>query len=415
MKLFDADKFSEIVQSITKNKTRSFLTAFGVFWGIFMLIALIGGGNGLEFMLKKEIAGVETNSAFLFTNRTGEAYQGFQKGRRWQMKFSDVAVLKSQIPEIQDISAILFGNGDVVRGEHSESFSVKGFTPEYLNINHSNVFMGRHINDMDIQENRKVCVIGEQVYESLFFRGEDPIGTYLRVNSIYYQVIGVCRPLSSGMNVGGDDKETIVLPMNVMRQTFHLGDVVHMIAFTTVRGYSVADISSDVERIIKQLHKISPTDKKALDVFDLEKQFKIFDNLFVGINILIWIVGLGTLLAGIIGVSNIMMVTVNERTQEIGVRRALGAKPYQIIVQILSETALLTSIAGILGIAFGVLVLQVVDTAMSGGGGETGGFMAPFWTALGAAVVLLFLSLLAGLAPAWRAMQIKAIDALREE
>jgi putative ABC transport system permease protein len=228
-------------------------------------------------------------------------------------------------------------------------------------------------------------------------------------------VIGVYKPVSENMSIGGNDNEMLVLPISTMQQMTRSGDRIDMITFTAKPGHRISDLEEKASQILKRQHKIAPHDKKAVFVMNVEKMFMMFSNLFLGINILVWIVGLGTLIAGVIGVSNIMMVTVKERTQEIGVRRALGARPIQILSQILSETAVLTGISGLLGIAFGVLVLQMADLGISGGGGETSGFQIPFWTAISATFVLLLLSIGAGLLPAWRAMQIKAIDALRDE
>jgi putative ABC transport system permease protein len=379
-----------------------------------MLVVLIGGGNGLQYMMQKQIGGFATNSAMFFADRTGEAYRGFAKNRRWDMSYKDLTVIREQVKDIQYISPTLFNSSTAVKNERSGQFQILGVNPDYYKIMIFNVDMGRTVNDIDVAEQRKVCAIGTRVYETLFARGEDPVGQTVRLNGIYYTVTGVVSQVSSGINFGGDPAECIHIPVTTMQSAFRLGDVVHMIMITSKRGVSVSALVPEVENIIRKQHFISPTDKRALQVFDIEKQFNMFNNLFLGINILIWIVGIGTLLAGIIGVSNIMMVTVKERTQEIGVRRALGARPSQIISQILSETALLTGIAGIIGVALGVLILQILDMGVSGGG-NTSGFMIPFQTAIGATVLLLVLSIIAGLAPAFRAMQIKAIDALRDE
>ncbi len=414
--MFDLDKLTEILQTITRNKTRSFLTAFGVFWGIFMLVALIGGGNGLDYFLKKQIGGFATNSCLVWTNVTSEPYKGFRKGRWWSMNSNDLKILKAQIPEIEHIAGInTIWDGTFIRGERKQDAQIEGVTPSYAKIKLPVMLKGRYINDMDVWEKRKVCVIGERVYEAMFMNGEDPIGQTVRWNDVPFQVIGVFKPLSEGMMINGDDREKMMIPLSTMDLISQSGSYVDLITLTAKKGYRISELEEKVSQILKREHQIAPDDKKAVFVMNIEKEFMMFENLFLGITILVWIVGLGTLIAGVIGVSNIMMVTVKERTQEIGVRRALGAKPRQILSQILSETAVLTGVSGLLGIAFGVLVLQLADLGISGGGGETSGFMIPFWTAISAAVVLLVLSLSAGLLPAWRAMQIKAIDALRDE
>ena len=399
--MFDLDKFKEILQTITRNKTRSLLTAFGVFWGIFMLVVLIGGGNGLDYFLKKQIGGFATNSCIIWTDRTAEPYKGFRKGRWWSMKQQDIHILKAQMPEIEHIAGLNMAWGrTIVRGEKSRSSPVRGVEPTYAKIHQPVMLMGRYINDIDVLEKRKVCVIGKRVYEELFLRGEDPVGQTILLGGVSLQVVGVYEPVSENMNIGGNDNEMVVLPLPTMQLIFRTGDRLDMITFTARKGYRISDLEEKAAQILKREHRISPTDKKAVFIFNVERMFMMFSNLFLGINILVWIVGLGTLIAGVIGVSNIMMVTVKERTQEIGVRRALGARPSQILSQILSETVVLTGISGFLGISFGVLVLQMADLAISGGGGETSGFQIPFWTAISAAVVLLLLSLSAGLLPA---------------
>jgi len=414
--MFDLDKLNEIIQTITRNKTRSLLTAFGVFWGIFMLVALIGGGNGMDYFLRKQIGGFAMNSGIIWTDRTSEPYQGFRKGRWWTMKSQDIEILKAQVPEIEYIAGINQRWGQtVIRGERTYQASIRGIEPIYAKIHQPVILQGRYINEIDVLEQRKVAVIGKRVYEMLFLPGEDAIGQTIRLNNVNLKVVGVYEPVSENLSIGANDNEIVVLPASTMQLMFRFGDNIDLITFTAKPGHRVSDLEERVAQVLKREHRIAPHDKKAVFIMNIERQFMMFNNLFLGINILIWIVGLGTLIAGVIGVSNIMMVTVRERTQEIGVRRALGARPIQILSQILSETAVLTGIAGMLGISFGVLVLQVADLGISGGGGETSGFHIPFWTAISATVVLLLLSVGAGLLPAWRAMQIKAIDALRDE
>ncbi|MCL2416620.1 MAG: ABC transporter permease [Bacteroidales bacterium] len=414
--MFDLDKLNEIIQTITRNKTRSFLTAFGVFWGVFMLVVLIGGGNGLDHLLRQQIGGIATNSAFVWTDRTAEPYQGFREGRWWSMRTRDVDIIRAQIPEIEHIVGYNSRWGQTaVRGENTTQAHVRGVTPLFTKIIQPNILKGRYINEIDVLQQRKVVVIGRRVYETLFSPDEDPIGERILLNGVSLQVVGVFEPISENMSIDGNDNEAVILPLPTKQLMFRSGDRIDLIAFTARSGHRVSDIEERVSQILKREHRIAPHDRRAVVIMNIEREYLMFANLFLGINILIWIVGLGTLLAGVIGVSNIMMVTVRERTQEIGVRRALGAKPWQILSQILSETAVLTGIAGMLGISFGVLVLQVADMGISGGGGETAGFQIQFWTAISAAVVLLLLSIAAGLLPAWRAMQIKAIDALRDE
>ncbi len=403
----DMDTCEEILITITRNKTRSLLTAFGVFWGIFMLVALIGGGQGLEGMMKKNFEGFATNSGFLAAQKTGEAYKGFRKGRWWNLEAIDIERLRSQVKDVEVITpSIARWGSKAVYEDKKYDCSVKGLYPEYLHIESQEMAYGRFINEVDIQEARKVCVI-------LFKPGEDPCGKYIRVDGIYYQVIGMSSS-EGDMNIQGRASEAVTLPFTTMQQTYNLGGRIDVICFTVKHGIKVSDVQPEMEQIIKAAHYIAPNDKQALMYLNAEAMFSMVDNLFTGINILVWMVGLGTLLAGDIGVSNIMMVTVKERTTEIGIRRAIGARPKDILQQILSESMLLTTIAGMCGISFAVMVLQLVEMGANADGGDVC-FQITFGLAIGTCALLIALGMLAGLAPAYRAMAIKPIEAIRDE
>lgn len=410
----DLDTCEEILITITRNKTRSLLTAFGVFWGIFMLVALSGGGEGLKDLMKRNFEGFATNSGFMAAQKTGEPYKGFRKGRRWELKDSDIKRLRAQVKEIDVITpSVARWGSTAVYKDKKYSCNIKGLYPDYLQIENQEMTYGRFINDVDIHEARKVCVIGKRVYESLFKVGEDPCGKYVRVDSTYYQVIGMCSS-EGDINIQGKGSEVITFPFTTMQQAYHMGGKIDVACFTAKSSVKVSELQDKMEQIIKAAHYISPTDKQAVMYVDAEVMFSLVDNLFTGINILVWMVGLGTLLAGAIGVSNIMMVTVKERTTEIGIRRAIGARPKDILQQILSESMVLTTLAGMCGISFAVLVLQIVETAVNADGGNIR-FQVTFALAIGTCVLLIVLGTLAGLAPAYRAMAIKPIDAIRDE
>ena len=418
MNIIDIDRWQEIWMTITRNKTRSLLTAFGVFWGIFMLVTLIGGGNGLQNMMIRSFSGIATNSCFFMSQQTSEAYKGFRKGRYWNLEMNDIDILRSNIKELEYITPILFGvwkDNNTVYGDKAYTAGVKGVLPEYEKIEAQKITYGRFINDMDVKEQRKVCFIGKRIYEALFNKGENPSGKFIRIDGIYYQVIGVAGDASDNITIGGNAEEMVVLPFSTMQMAYHAGNNVDLIGLTGKPDVPISRIQEQVETIIKQNHLIAPNDAQALFSMNMEKMFKQFDNLFLGVRLLIWIVGLGTLFAGIIGVSNIMMVTVRERTGEIGIRRAIGARPFDIMRQILNESMILTSIAGFLGISFAVLVLQVVNVGISSSADYDAGFQISFGIAVGTAVILMTLGTLAGLAPAFRAMSIKPIEAIREE
>lgn len=414
MKLTDIDYWEEILITITRNKTRSVLTAFGIFWGIFMLVTLIGGGNGLQQMMSRNFAGFATNSCFIVSQETTEPFKGFRKGRRWDLENRDVEILRNNIPQIEYITPNLFRWGaSVVRGEQKGTFVARGSYPSYDKIEKQTMLYGRFINDVDISEQRKVCTIGTRIYETLFKKGENPCGEYIRVDGIYYQVVGVCSGVSN-INIGGSSEEMVNVPFSTMQQAYNMGKTVHIICMTARHGVAITSLEPKIQELIKHNHLISPTDPQAVLVLNMEEMFKMVDSLFTGIRMLVWLVGLGTLMAGAIGVSNIMMVTVRERTVEIGIRRAIGARPREIMGQILSESMVLTSIAGLLGISFSVLILQVAEVGVTASG-TVAHFQVSFWTAVGMALLLLSLGLFAGMAPAYRAMSIKPIDAIRDE
>lgn len=361
--MFDVDRWVEIWVTITRNKTRSLLTCFGVFWGILMLVLLLGSGAGMKNGILGNFKGFATNSVFFYTDRTGESYKGFNKGRWWSMRNRDVESIKNNVNGIEAISPINFGgrsDKNIVYGQITGTYNVKGVMPDYFKIETQELLYGRLLNEIDIQERRKVCVIGSRVNESLF-RNQNSTGKYIRVNGLYYQIVGVIKPRSSNIYIGGRSEESVILPFTTMQQTSNQGDLFQFMCVSIKNGHLIEKVIDDISTILKAQNEISPTDPKAVGVVNMAAQFAVFNMLFTGIDILVWLVGMGTLLAGIIGVSNIMMVTVKERTREIGVRRALGAKPFNIISQVMSESLLLTTMAGMLGLSLGVFLLDVVN------------------------------------------------------
>jgi len=423
--MFDIDRWNEIWSALAKNKIRSMLTAFGVFWGIFMLIVMAGAGKGLENGIVQGVSRFATNSAFLWTDRTSEPYKGFKRGRNWNMEAEDIQYLINNVPEMEVITPKNFGGRNntgpnVIRGKKTGAFNIKGDYPDYVKIDPCTVLKGRWINEMDIRDKRKVCVIGEKVFESMFEPKDNPIGQYLKISGVYYQVVGLIKP-ETRININGRTEESVSIPFTTMLQTYNMGNQVHFLAITAKKGIPVSVLEEKVKGLIKKKHSIAPTDLQALNSVNIEKEFKQMSGLFLGIQILTWIVGVGTLLAGVIGVSNIMLVIIKERTKEIGVQRALGASPAVIIKQIMLESVVLTTTAGYLGLSLGVGLLELVSRALQSQvtkPGEEVFFTNPevsLTVAVSALVVLIVAGLFAGMIPASRAIQIKPIDALREE
>ena len=405
----------EILDTISRNKSRSLLTGFGIFWGIFMLVSLIGGTHGLKELLNSNFSNFATNSAMVWAKPTTKVYKGFQKGRTWQMTMDDIKRVKNNITELDVVTPVLFGGNKLsVFGEHSFSANVNGVTHDYQKVCTPEMKYGRHINAMDIIQDRKVCVIGKQVYDNLFPDGGDPLGKSIRIDSTYYRVVGVdVNP--GNFSIGGRTDESILVPISVMQRVYNYGNEVHLIALTAKEGIKIGLLTDHIRQMIARHHLISPEDEQAISVFNTEVLFGILDSLFKGVTFLSWLVGIGTLLAGAIGVSNIMMVTVKERTVEIGIRRAIGATPRMILTQIISESIVLTAVAGMMGILFAVSVLQMIELANTTDGVVSAHFQVDFWTAILATLLLCLMGAMAGMAQALRAMAIKPVDAMRDE
>lgn len=409
------DRYREILDTLSRNKSRSFLTGFGVFWGVFMLVALIGGGKGLKQLLQSNFAGFATNSGIVWAQPTTKPYKGLRKGRPWSMVYKDVERLRQQVPELSTVTPMLSHFGaQVVFSDKKSNCNVKGLMPEYQKVEAPQLFYGRFINRMDMSQYRKVCVLGKKIYKTLFPGGGDPCGQMVRLDSTYYSVIGVDYN-GGNMNINGSAEESVVIPITLMQKEYNLGDTVHLVCVTAKPGVKISQITPKMREVVARAHLVDPTDEKGVMVFNTEVLFGMLDSLFSGVNFLVWLVGIGTLFAGAIGVSNIMMVTVRERTTEIGIRRAIGATPRNILGQIISESVILTAVAGMSGILFAVVILQMLEIGNTTDGIVAAHFQVGFWTAVGAVVLLSVLGVLAGLAPAARAMSIKPVDAMRDE
>ncbi len=415
---FDLDSWSEIVDALSKNKLRSFLTAFGIFWGVFMLVLLMGGGRGLESMLGNVFAGFASNSGFMATATTSMPHKGFREGRQWDLELRDIDRVRNSVPEIDILTPTNTRWGiSAVRDNKKLNVSITGIYPDYLRVSNPRLTAGRSINDTDIAQERKVCIIGSRVAEELF-PGEDEIcGQRIQIDGIYYTVIGLSGRTGNGISINGNALTTVEVPFTTLQRAYGLGTKIVMLTYTAKPGYQISAVQDKIEAVVKRAHSIHPDDPQAVIKVNAEAMFTLVDNLFNGISILVWMIGLGTLLSGAIGVSNIMMVTVKERTTEIGIRRAIGATPTDILRQILSESMMLTLLAGMSGITLSVLILQVVETAVNASGTTDGTstFQISFWLAVGAALLIALLGIVAGLAPALRAMHIRPVEAMRSD
>ncbi len=414
-RFFDIDRLTEVWEALSRNRSRSLLTGFGVFWGIFMLLSLMGGGQGLKTMLTGVLSGFATNSGFIIPGETSMPYKGFRSGRTWSMELSDIERLRREIPEIDAVTGSMGMWGSTVVFEDRESdCQGRGVMPEYARIEEPRMAYGRYINQVDIDQERKVCVLGKRIYKNLFPDGGDPCGLYVRMGDIWFQVVGV--DMNNGnIGINGTADEALTIPMSVLQKLYNRGTSVDFICMTARPGYKIKDILAKSREILFREHFIDPSDKKAIFEINAEELFSIMDNLFKGVNLLIWLVGFGTLLAAAIGVSNIMMVTVKERTTEIGIRRAIGATPNMILSQVMMESMLLTLAFGFIGIFLSVGFLSLGGAVASVASETPADFQVSFGAAVLVVFILTVLGLLAGLAPALRAMNIKPVDAMRDE
>lgn len=408
---FDIDTYREIADSIVRNKKRSLLTGFGIFWGLFMLLFLIGGGKGLKEMLNSNFEGSATNALLIAAQNTSMPYKGLQEGRWWQLENTDVERLRMMIPEAEIVTGQVCDWGkSAVRDAHSFSCNLQGVTQDFAKIDAPRLKYGRYINEIDVLNERKVCVIGKRVYNELFPEGGDPCGQNILVGSTYFRVVGL--DISPGtINVNGNTSSSVRIPMSVAQKLMRRGDNLDVVCLVARSGVSTVNLEKRVRQIVARQHRFDPADEPAMLAVNLEQIFSMVDSLFKGVDFLILLVGLGTLLAGAIGVSNIMMVTVKERTVEIGIRRAIGAMPQDILAQIIEESIALTLVAGSFGIVFSVLMLNLTEMLTGG----QASFQITFLTAVMAALLLALLGAAAGLAPALRAMHIKPVDAMRDE
>lgn len=412
--MFDLDRWEEIWQTISRNRKRSIMTAFGVFWGIFMLTIMLGAGLGLKNALFSQLGDMSVNSCFFWGGRTSIPYKGLPSGRYWQFENEDLAAIKKQVPNVRNVGSVIWGSEyKFSRNDKKGDYSLVGYNPDFQQISPQPIRFGRFFNEIDMEQQRKVCILTEQVWLDLFPGGEDPVGSTIRMNNMYLTVIGMVEVPDRGFRFHGD--KSVLMPVSTMQQMYNMGHKLHSVAVAANDDADIKQVEADVKQLVFARHTVSPDDTKAVYSQNLGEQVNKFNSLFGGIGALTWIVGIGTLLAGLVGVSNIMLVIVRERTQEIGVRRALGARPRIIISQIMSESFVLTFVAGIFGLALAVALLSGAESVLTASAGRPIRPQISFGTGMLSMAVLIFGSLLAGILPASRALRIKPVDAIREE
>jgi putative ABC transport system permease protein len=420
MALFDRDNWSEIWNALATNKARTALTAFGVFWGIFMLMLLLGSGRGLENGITARFEGEATNSFYLWTQRTTKPYRGLGPGRGFEFRSADARAIRQFVPEVEALAPMsqlggFRGGNNASRGSKAAALQVMGVYPAVRAIDAMDIAEGRFVDRLDLEEQRKVAVIGRRVQELLFEPGEEPIGDSIRVRGVYFKVVGIFEPKTRGER-GMRDSEKIFIPHTTFQRAFNTGDEIGWFAVTSRADVPASVAEERVIELLKRRHRIHPDDQRAIGHWNTEEEFLKVRGLIEGIGVLVWVVGLGTLAAGVIGVSNIMLIVVRERTKEIGLRRAIGATPLAITSQILLESVVLTALAGYLGLLLGIGLVEGVGAALTAAGSSAELFRAPgvrLADALQALAVLVAAGALAGLIPSRRALAISPVEALR--
>jgi len=408
--MFDLDKWQEILDTISSNKTRTLLTGFSVAWGIFMLIILLGSGEGLSNGIRYQFRDDAINSVWVRSGQTSIPYKGLQPGRRIRFTNEDTNGL-DHVDGVEYTTARFYigGNVRVSYGSESDSFDVRSVHPGHLHVENTIMTRGRFINELDIKEHRKVAVIGKLVKAALF--GDQPaIGKDIKVNGIAFKVVGTFE------DAGGEgEMRQIYLPITTSQRAFNGGNRVHQFMFTTGDAdlEKTKAMAEQVRQDLSRRHTFSLEDRRAVFIYNNNENFARFISLMDGIRTFIWVIGIGTILAGVVGVSNIMLITVRERTKEIGVRKALGATPWSVVSFILQESVLITGVAGYLGLVTGVALLEFLSEKLKADYFRSPEVDLPI--AIYATLLLVLAGTVAGLFPAIKAARIRPIEALRDE
>ncbi len=411
MHIFDVDIWEEIFSTIRKNKLRTFLTGFSVAWGIFMLIILMGSGNGLQNGIEYNFQSDATNSLYINNGTTTKPYKGLQRGRQIQFTNDDYEFVRDHIPGVKEISARFFmwQNRLVSYKKQYGTFDLMCVHPDYQVIENATIVEGRFLNQVDILHTRKVVVIGKPVKDALFKDGKNPLGEFIRINRVPFEVVGVFSDRNDR------DNQRLYLPISTSQMIFNGGNRIHNLAITSDLSADESEaLEADIREKLAAKHRFDKTDEGALFIWNTLKEYKKFQNLFLGIKIFIGFIGLFTIIAGVVGVSNIMIIVVNERTKEIGIRKAIGATPWSIIGLILLESVMITAFAGYIGLVLGVGLLELLSNSLP----PNDFFRSPevdFSLAVVSTIVLVVAGAIAGFFPALKASRVQPVVALRDE
>jgi putative ABC transport system permease protein len=413
--MFDYDKWQEIFGTIRKNKLRTFLTALGVFWGVFMLVFLMGMGKGLENGVTGQFSMKIKNSLFVWTQRTTIPYKGMPPGRYNQLTTDDVIAIRNEIKEVNYIAPRVFvPSGEITHGNNSAAFDIRGELEDVYHIMSMEMAEGRFLNELDEQNRRKIAVIGERIKEVLFEPEEEAIGNFIKIRGTQYKVVGVFKSLAKGEDAS-EEEQTIYIPLSTAQQITNRHNEINWFVCTVKDEYDAAVIDIKVKDLLKKRHRIHPDDPQGVRSNNVAEEFGEVMGLFTGISIIVWIVGIGSLMAGVIGVGNIMLIIVKERTKEIGIRKALGATPFSIISMILMESVFITTLAGYFGLLLGMGIIVSLNVLI----GEGGDFFAnpeiDISVGIGALIILVISGAITGLIPAMQAANVNPVEALKDE
>lgn len=419
--LFKKDTWQEIYHSLRNNKLRTLLTMIGVAWGMFLYVSLLGAAKGMQNGFDKLFSGFATNSIFMWGQHTNIPYAGFPKGRKVDLHLADIEMLQKKIPDIDYISPQNsrgnFGSPgeQMSRNGKTATYTLTGDYPIGNKISEKKLIYGRYLNDADLSGNKNVVVIGEEIYKNFFDhkKNENPLGKSINIKGMFFNVIGVFRSKKGG---GIENDQTSYIPLSTYTKMYNDGDKVDFFAIVSKPDADLTSVEERVKTEMKKKYDISPDDTNAYGSFNLGKEFAKFTGFMKGMQLLTIIVGTLTILAGVIAISNILLITVKERTKEIGIRRAIGAKPAEVRNQILMESVVITLTSGMLGFIFGILLLMILDIFTRNQ--DEFPFYNPtvdYTNVFSAMAVMVTLGLIVGMIPAQRAVKIRPIEALRSE